>query len=336
MVRAHNEFGKIGIVLTGGFLRGAFQVGVLKAFHEHHIIPSYVVGVSVGAINGAAFVAGNVGALWDTYKEIAKRPRKFVYRLNFWTLLRAFFWSKSILVNTPLRKEIIEGRIGLQSIISSPVRLDIITTNFQTGQEVVFSNKIPEHQNPEILETALMASSAMPVVFPPELYKGHQLFDGGIIEKAPITFAIKEGCDTIFVIVNDPLESIESSNFFNNIYAISKRTNKIVGWRTLKKDLERGSEVNQDISEYEKMKSKIVSAIEREGNMILRKEVEDILDDKRLSLQWKRKVTIHILEPDSGLGDGSERLFDYRSIPQYLDNGYAKAVKLLKGINIIS
>ncbi|HEY4479027.1 MAG TPA: patatin-like phospholipase family protein, partial [Candidatus Paceibacterota bacterium] len=90
MSKLHSSLGKIGFVLHGGFMRGAFQVGALKAFDEFRLYPSYIVGESVGAINGAAFAAGKVELLWKIYLEIAKNPHRYIYRYNFYMLLRAF------------------------------------------------------------------------------------------------------------------------------------------------------------------------------------------------------------------------------------------------------
>src|SRR3989344_9641458 len=83
------ELGKIGVVLTGGFIRGAFQVGALKAMREYGITPSYIVGVSVGALNGAAFAIGKLEDLLATYQEIAPNPSKFLYDWNLSALFHA-------------------------------------------------------------------------------------------------------------------------------------------------------------------------------------------------------------------------------------------------------
>lgn len=339
MPNLHPQLGKIGIVLPGGSLRGAFQAGAFKAFEEHRILPAYIVGVSVGAINGAAFAGGKIEALYKTYEDIARNPRKFV-RFNFYNLLRAFFWTKSILINRPLRHLIIETLAGLHEVISSGIKLDIITTDFQSGQEYIFSNHNPEHQNVQLLTNALLASAAIPIVFPPFIYKNHQLFDGGVLPKTPITFAAKEECDTVFVILTDPVESIRSEKLFNNIYNIAKRSIILSNWWSTKRDLARAKEVNQDIESFEKLKAEVKSILEKkikeEGlRNDLAESLEASFQNAEFSFQKRRAMRIFVIGPDAMIEKESSRLFDSTSIPYYLENGYNKTIRILKELNLI-
>lgn len=340
MKKLHPQLGKIGIVLTGGFLRGAFQGGVLKAFNEYNVIPTYIVGVSVGALNGAIYAAGRTDMLVKTYEDIAKKPRKYVYKWNFYMLLRAFFWSRSILVNTPLKRVIIEERVGLQELISSPIKVDIITTDFQTGSEVIFSNRNPEHHTPDILMNALLASSAVPIVFPPIDYNNHQLFDGGVIERTPVTLAIREGCDTVFVVLTESRNNIRNDRQFTNIYTIAKRVAQLVSWQTINKDLERGMRINRDIEAYERLKRDVLDEIRNViGDTELQSRVGNaisgVMEKKNLSFQNKRLVNIVVIEPDVLDHNIPTSFLDHRSIPRYLDEGYTKALKILKDLNFI-
>lgn len=51
---------KVGLALSGGVFRSAFQVGVLEALHERNFQPKVIVGVSSGAWNGACLVTGQI------------------------------------------------------------------------------------------------------------------------------------------------------------------------------------------------------------------------------------------------------------------------------------
>ena len=53
-----NYSGQIALVLQGGGALGAYQVGVYEALHEAGIEPDWVIGTSIGAINGALIAAG--------------------------------------------------------------------------------------------------------------------------------------------------------------------------------------------------------------------------------------------------------------------------------------
>lgn len=333
MSKLHSGLGKIGFVLYGGFMRGAFQVGALKAFDEFRFYPSYIVGESVGAINGAAFAAGKVELLWKTYQEIAQNPRRYIYRYNFLMLLRAFFWSDSILVNAPLRKIVIERNLNLQDLILSHVKLDIVTTDFQNACEVIFSNKNPEHQTADILTEALLASAAVPAIFPPFQYQGRQLFDGNVIQKSLLTLAAKEGCDTLFVVLNDPME-LSTSRLFKTIYTIARRAQRITSWRNTERNLKRSAEINNNLHKYATLANDLeklveISKIDEESKKELKQGIKDAISGAGLSFQGKRQLKFYIIDP--GLyGDSDDNsFFGQKSIPRLIDEGYNKTKALL-------
>jgi predicted acylesterase/phospholipase RssA len=333
MVKPYSRLGKIGFVLTGGSLRGAFQAGALKAFKEANIIPSYVVGASVGAVNGATFSAGKLDTLIKTYLDIAAKPKKYLYKFNYHSFFRGFFWSQSILVNKPL-KEVLEERLGFQNLISSPIKLDILTTDYQGGGAVVFSNKNPKHQNPELLANALLASSAMPTVFPPFVYKKHQLFDGEVREKVPISFAIKEKCDTIFVILDESREHLKTNERFDSVHSIIQRTVQLVSWHMANKNLYGAEEINKDIKAYKNLSDRIIKVIDakvknKDLKNELKKDLTGLLGKKNISCQRKRLVNLFIIEPDPKK-ENKPSLLNFKSIPAYLDSGYNKTLKILK------
>ena len=61
---------KYGLVFAGGGTKGAYQVGALKALKEMHIKIGAVSGASIGSINGALFVQGDLKLLEDLYHNI--------------------------------------------------------------------------------------------------------------------------------------------------------------------------------------------------------------------------------------------------------------------------
>ncbi|KKW22274.1 MAG: Patatin [Parcubacteria group bacterium GW2011_GWB1_52_7] len=335
MPKLHHNLGKIGIVLSGGSLRGAFQVGVLKALHEHRIVPAYVVGSSVGAINGAAFAAGKMDLLYKTYQEIADHPEKYVYNMSIFRVLRALFGGPSFLSNAPLRNTVIIERLNIQDLVSSPIKLDIITTDFQTGKEVIFSNKIPEHQTTEQLADALIASAAMPTIFPPVYYREHQLFDGGLTIKAPLTFAIKEGCDTIFMLLNDPLERAPLDRLYRTIYAIGKHTITLIARSVDKKDIARAIEVNHDIATWLELRRGLQTLLERDvpdaASRGLLARLQEILEHADFTFQKRRRINLHIIAPDPAANgeDEDEGIFNSRGVLDKMTLGYQTANKFL-------
>ncbi|MEK7464858.1 MAG: patatin-like phospholipase family protein [Patescibacteria group bacterium] len=335
------DLGKIGLVLPGGFLRGAFQAGALKAFHERGIRPSYIVGVSVGALNGAAFAAGKMDSLLSLYEAATPRPSKFLYDWNLAGLLRLFFWSESVFVAGPLRR-LIEKQLGLGDLMASDIKLDIIATDFQDGTEVVFSNHNPDHRDPKLLTEALLASAAMPVVFPPIIYRDHQLFDGGVIQENPISYAIREGCDTIFVILTDSQEHMRTEKLFHSIYFIARRAGNIVSWRATRKDIRRGMEINRNLEAYQDLEAAVAGALRRHlTDERARDEMDDavrrIFAHRRFSFQEKRRVRLAVIEPDPASESESYALFKLtqKTVPEYLAEGYRKTMATFEELKIV-
>ena len=330
------DLGKIGIVLPGGFLRGAFQVGALRALTDFGIEPSYIVGVSVGALNGAAFAAGKLDDLIDTYWRVSPHPAKFIYDWNLSALFHFFSHSDSVFSNIPLHR-LIEETIDFPSLIASSIRLDIITTDFQDGTEVVFSTKNPAHHDPELLTRALLGSAAMPVVFPPFERGGHQLFDGGVIAENPISHAVREGCDTIFVILTDALEHVRTKTQFRTMAHIARRTGNLFSWRATKKDIRRGNEINADLDEFERLKRDIALTIsERERSPELQEAVTAKFQETKFSFSGKRRVTLHIVQPDAEEDNTSYTMFHLRrhTVPEYIADGDERMAAVLTELGL--
>lgn len=299
-------------------------------------MPAYVAGVSVGALSAAFMVAGKIDLGLKTWQDIAKKS-SLVYRFNLASLIRAFFWTKSVFTNSPLEKYIVRERIGLQELIYSPIKLDIITTDFQTGECFIFSNKNPEHQQPDLLTKALLASVAMPAVFPPIEYNGHQLFDGGVSEIAPITLAIEEECDTIFVVLTDARSSIKTEKFLNNIYSIIRRSAVIIGWKAAQTDIARSIELSNYRNAYEILKKDILTLleeqiVEKEKQTELKRGIQSLFDHSVFSFRQMKPFKIFVIEPDA---IDSDRVFDQEIILPLLKQGYEKTKQLLREWDLI-
>ena len=184
---------RVAFVLSGGGPLGALQVGALKALYEHNVTPDLVVGTSVGAIN-SAFLAFNPGPegplemekLWlsmtqnDLYPAGRFRPA--------WT--RFLARGDRIFENTGLRS-VLERRIGNPQFEDARVPLGIVATELDTGAEKVFTSG-------PVIEP-LLASTAMPSIYPPVEIGGVRYIDGGVANNVPIAPAISLGAKTIYV-----------------------------------------------------------------------------------------------------------------------------------------
>ena len=180
-------------VLSGGGNLGAGQVGSVLALLERGIEPDLLVGTSAGAIN-ASYLAGNPGtkgaerlaAIWGSIRT------RDVFRLPLkpWHLL-SHLRSDALYHSDGLR-DLLEGSLPYREIENTRVGLRIVATDFESGAAVAF------HTGPVV--DAVLASSALPGLFPPVEIGGRLYVDGGIADNVPISPAVSAGAKEIYVI----------------------------------------------------------------------------------------------------------------------------------------
>ncbi|HWC14532.1 MAG TPA: patatin-like phospholipase family protein [Actinomycetota bacterium] len=186
---------RVAIVLSGGGPLGALQVGALKAIFEKAIVPDIVVGTSVGSLNAAylAFDPTPEGVLamerhWRNFTENDLFPGGR-YRAAW---ARMFVRGNKMFENTGLRR-VIERELGADTQIEdAEVPLAIVATDLETGAERVLTS------GP--LTPALLASAAMPGVYPPVDIDGRLYTDGGVSNNVPIAPAVNLGATTLYVL----------------------------------------------------------------------------------------------------------------------------------------
>jgi NTE family protein len=180
-------------VLSGGGSLGAVQVGMLQALDEAGIAPDLIVGTSVGALN-AAYVArrpwpgatDGLAAIW----QHVSRPALFPFSASL--ALRAVRGSSNHALSNAGLAALVRRYLPYDRIEAASVRLAVVTTDLLTGREVVLTH------GP--VADAVLASAALPGIFPPVAVDGHLLFDGGLVDHTPLTVAARLGADRIFVL----------------------------------------------------------------------------------------------------------------------------------------
>lgn len=193
----HDE--TIAIVLSGGDNRGALQVGALKAFFEHGIQPDILVGTSAGALN-AAFVAtdpsiSGANRLADIWRRAGSAD---LFPGNIFTQALRFLLGKdSLYPNDNLRRFVEENtpaRVERFGDITE-VKLLITAGDLTTGTLYLFG------EDPDTpLVDAVMASAALPGIFPPVQINGLALVDGGTVANVPVSIAADVGATTIYAV----------------------------------------------------------------------------------------------------------------------------------------
>jgi NTE family protein len=185
------------LVLAGGGTRGATQVGMLQVLTEHGFVPDRIYGSSVGAVNGVAFAGDPTRRGVERMTEIWRGlTREAVYpqgRLHGpWLYLQQ---RDSVYVNTWLRK-VIEDGIGFERLEDAVIPVEVVATSLTDGRERWFT------YGPAV--EAVLASSAVPAIFPPVEIDGERFIDGGVVNNVPVRRAIEGGASRIVVLLCSP------------------------------------------------------------------------------------------------------------------------------------
>ena len=189
---------RTAFVLAGGGSRGAVQVGMLDELIRRGIRADRVFGASVGAINGASY-AGNptlegiarMETIWRDVKGTDIFPRGTFD--GPWAFLQK---RAAVHANTGLR-QIIEAGVEYENLEDATIPVEVVTTSLTDGRERWIAH------GPAV--EAVLASSAIPSIFPPVTIDGDMLVDGGVVNNVPISRALAARCDRIYVLLCGPL-----------------------------------------------------------------------------------------------------------------------------------
>jgi NTE family protein len=181
-------------VLSGGGSLGAVQVGMLQALADHHLEPDLLVGASAGALN-AAFVAGK-GFSRATIDELAGvwtgLRRQDVFPFAPHRHLLALAGARPSLCSPDGLRRLIAAHLDYPRLEAAAVPFHVVATDVLSGLEVALSSGDPT--------TAVLASAAIPGVFPTVTIDDRTLFDGGVADNTPISQAVELGADRVVVL----------------------------------------------------------------------------------------------------------------------------------------
>ncbi len=184
----------IAFVLSGGASLGAIQVGMLRALYEHEIAPELIVGTSAGAVNGAYIAsrpqtvqtAQSLASVWEGLSTLE------VFPPNPLTAALGLLDVRDYLVSNSKLKSLIGRYAEFDQLEDAPIRLRLIATEVRSGAERSLANGDAE--------TAILASAAIPGVYPSIRREGETLVDGGVSNNTPISDAATLGASTIYVL----------------------------------------------------------------------------------------------------------------------------------------
>lgn len=165
---------------------------MLHALTEQGLRPDFVVGASAGAINGAYFASDptphGVAQLDRLWRGLIRRH---VMPMRLSDLFRIAL-RREYLVDPSALRRLLEKHLPSRRLEDSAIPMHVVATDMLLGQEVLLSS------GPTV--DAVLASTAIPGVFPPVVIGGRSLIDGGVSNNTPISSAIKLGAQRIVVL----------------------------------------------------------------------------------------------------------------------------------------
>jgi len=183
----------VAFVLGGGGNLGAVQVGMLRALAERGIVPELIVGCSVGALNGAGFAED------PTLVGVA-RIEQLWRSLDARTIMPAGWWPTAVSLarrgnaihDIDGLRRLVEGFVQARRFEDLRVRFECVVTDLDAAREVWFG------EGP--LVEPILASSAIPSVYPPIEIDGVRYIDGAVVNDVPVSRAVALGARRVYVL----------------------------------------------------------------------------------------------------------------------------------------
>jgi NTE family protein len=182
---------RTAFVLGGGGNLGAVQVGMLRAVMERGVVPDLLLGSSVGALNAAAIAAtptvDGVRALEQVWRTVDGDDLMPSHLSGLWQLARK---ARSIHHNDGLRR-LVARAMPFEHFEDALVPFQVVATSLRSGRERWFAEG-------RILEP-ILASAALPGIFPPIEIDGELFIDGGVVDNVPMMRAASLGSTRVYV-----------------------------------------------------------------------------------------------------------------------------------------
>lgn len=184
---------RTAFVLGGGGVLGAVEVGMLRALFEAGIQPDLVLGTSVGALNGALVAQQPEPAVVDRLVELWRSASGGAVYVDgaVRQVRRALATGTHLYSSRPLRQRLAD-ELGDVTFEELAVPFQCVAASIERAGEHWFTS------GPVV--DAVVASAAVPGLFPPTEVEGEHFLDGGIVNSIPVGRAVELGATRIFVL----------------------------------------------------------------------------------------------------------------------------------------
>lgn len=185
---------RTAFVFGGGGRWGAVEVGMLQALAESEIRPDLVLGTSIGAFNGSVVAD-------DSGPEGVQRLRDLWSEIGVANIFKGGLVDrmKNVATLKPAIHETDELRLILQHVHGTARRIEDLSVPFQCVAASIQHSAEHWFTDGPLIE-AILASSAIPALFPPVEIDGEHFYDGGLVNSVPVGRAVKLGASRIFVL----------------------------------------------------------------------------------------------------------------------------------------
>lgn len=362
---------KNALVLTGGGARAAYQVGVLSAIAKfvprNHAIPFPILcGTSAGAINSTAlgcyascFQLGVKKLEWmwknlDTSKIYYSNTQGVFGHIGkgIMASFQADYANKlprSLLNSEPLRQllnsvmnfkridnNILRGYLSATSVTASSYTTGNSISFFQADDSIIPWERAKRCGQATQLNTEhLMASSAIPLVFPSTKIKSQHFGDGSVHQLSPLSPAIHLGAKRIFVIgVDQPKEPVyvnENNPHPPTAATIAGHLLDSIFADTMNSDLERMSRINETLKLIPKSKKANVEGLKHIDSFI----INPSHDFNAIALNYYNDLSlpVRVLLRSAGISNDSESsiisylLFEKNFCSKLIELGFEDAME---------
>ena len=289
------EFDHEILLLQGGGALGAYQAGVYEGLVEAGVAPTWVVGISIGAINASLIVGNPPERRIERLREFWRRVSRNVGpplpawldslrpTVNYMSAMSAatfgipcFFTPRmpppsfaadgtegalSMYDTTPL-KATLEELVDFDLINSGKVRLSLGAVDVRKGTSVYFDTK-----STQIHADHVRASGALPPGFPPVMIDGEYYWDGGVVSNTPITYVSDERpLTTARIIQVDVFNS--QGELPRNLSQVSERAKDIQYASRTRLNVEQIKEIGELRAAYGRLMGKLPKELKSDPDAI--------------------------------------------------------------------
>ena len=205
---------KFGLCLSGGGIKGAAHIGVIKALEESNVKIDMISGASSGSIVATLYAAGYKPCeIYEFFKQYAKDIRyvdlKNIVKLTFGLIIKNEITITGLTAGKKLEEYVKKMCLkkGIVNIRDVNFPLYISCVDLKNGSTYIFTNTKCVSKDDLVLVNdidialAVRASCSYPGVFEPVKWNNTELIDGGIRENVPWKVMKNCGADEVMTVV---------------------------------------------------------------------------------------------------------------------------------------